>query len=249
MPTSPQLGGSRSTPVGARLQFRFADGSARSNSFPKDATLRDAANWLLEQLQTERASSPPLKSLNAVRTVEQLRLELVYPRRSFAPDQLDRPLSELGLVPSAVLLVTAAARAGLRGALTGATGGGGGVVGLLVWIYTMFLSLLVFLVGPLRRLFERSPTASTSASPTSTTRASTGAAHDRSGSGGVTGGAIAGGLRQRPAPARRPAGEQEGNASVYRSIRSPSGNVRQFRPESPDDDPSATWNGNNTQQQ
>ena len=245
MPTSPQLGGSPSRPVGARLQFRFADGSARSNSFPKDATLRDAANWLLEKLQTERASSPPLESLNAVRTVEQLRLELVYPRRSFAPDQLDRPLSELGLVPSAVLLVTAAARAGLTGALKGATGDG--VVGLLVWIYTMFLSLLVFLVGPLRKLFERSPTASASASSTTTTRASTGTAHERS--GGLTGGATAGGLRQRPGPARRPAGEQEGNESVYRSIRSPSGNVRQFRPESPDDDPSATWNGNSTQQQ
>ena len=233
--TSPKSGGSSSTPTVARLQFRFADGSARSNSFPRDATLRGAANWLLEQL----------------------RLELVYQRRSFAPEQLDRSLSELGLVPSAVLLVTrnAAARGGFTGGLSGATGGVNRLVALLVWIYTLFLSLLVFLVGSLRRLFERSPTATTStsasASPTSTSRASTGSAYDRADSGAATSGPISGGsgLRQRPGPARRPEGEQEGNASVYRSIRSPSGNIRQFRPESPDDDPSATWNGNSTQQQ
>lgn len=241
-PKSLHSGSSSSTASNARLQFRFADGSAHSHLFPQSATLRDAANWLLEQLLTERSSglthSSSSASLSAVSSIEQLRLELVYPRRTFGAEQFDRSLAELGLVPSAVLLATAVPRAGrslssLRS---------GGVASYLLAFYTILLSMLLFIFGPLLRLFERGSPSTTSsrASTTSTTRAATSASNERSGAGETDSG-----LRQRTGPAQR-LGGQGGIASVYRPI---SGNVRQFRPESPDDDPSATWNGNSTQQQ
>lgn len=225
------------------MQFRFAEGSALSHSFPQSATLRDAANWLLEQLLTERSSglthSSSSASLSAVSAIEQLRLELVYPRRTFGAEQFDRSLAELGLVPSAVLLATAVPRAGRS--LSSLKSGG--VASYLLAFYTILLSMLLFIFGPLLRLFERgspSTTTSSRASTTSTTRAATSASNERTGAGETDSG-----LRQRTGPAQR-LGGQGGIASVYRPI---SGNVRQFRPESPDDDPSATWNGNSTQQQ
>ncbi len=77
----------------ARLQLRLSDGRTPSRSFGVDATLRDVCAWAAEESGLGNAP-------------DRVRLSVSFPRRVFDAADNPKTLRELGLVPSATLIVS-----------------------------------------------------------------------------------------------------------------------------------------------
>ena len=73
---------------GDRLQFRLPDGSCQTHQFPATAALAEVYSWVGSSLQQPGAS-----------------LSTSFPRRQLDTEERSSSLQQLGLAPSATLLV------------------------------------------------------------------------------------------------------------------------------------------------
>ncbi|XP_070587509.1 UBX domain-containing protein 4 isoform X2 [Erythrolamprus reginae] len=79
----------------ARIQFRLPDGSSFTNSFPSDAPLEEAHRFAAQIVGN---------------TYGNFSLATMFPRREFTKDDYEKKLSDLGLAPSASIVLLPAGR-------------------------------------------------------------------------------------------------------------------------------------------
>lgn len=113
-----------------RIKFRLLDGSSSVAEFPVEATLADVRRHVQQQLVSSSGFS-------LTSTVHQ---------HPFTPQDNDVSLSNLGLVPSAILIVSNSSGSG-SGSLVPSQGG----VMQFLWI---ILSPITFILGFVRQLFS-----------------------------------------------------------------------------------------------
>ena len=108
-----------------RIQFRLPDGSNTSDAFPTESSLGDVWEQIAKKLALRR---------------REFNLVMSHPRRSFDENDMDKNLVELGLVPSAVILVIPNAMSGVDGS--------DGIVGKLISsIFGLFLHMWNSIIG------------------------------------------------------------------------------------------------------
>ncbi|XP_063905511.1 UBX domain-containing protein 4-like isoform X2 [Zophobas morio] len=117
----------------ARLQFRMPDGKTSTNDFPSTDTLESVHNYIKASLNLSFSTYT---------------LSTTFPRREFTDDDKTQTLLELGLVPTAVILILPIT----RGAVSTNTEGGwtGFIWSLFAPIFTLlgYLKTFVFGTGP-----------------------------------------------------------------------------------------------------
>ena len=117
----------------ARLQFRMPDGKTSTNDFPSTDTLESVHNYIKASLNLSFSTYT---------------LSTTFPRREFTDDDKTQTLLELGLVPTAVILILPIT----RGTVSTNTEGGwtGFIWSLFAPIFTLlgYLKTFVFGTGP-----------------------------------------------------------------------------------------------------
>ncbi|XP_042878160.1 UBX domain-containing protein 4-like isoform X3 [Penaeus japonicus] len=189
----------------SRIKFRLPDGSSSIAQFSSSATLEEVRQHVRQNITL------PFSSFTLTSTVH---------NRPFTSEDNDRSLTDLGLVPSAILII-----------LSSSIGGSGSVVpsGGIADFFWILLSPITFLLGLVRQLFggnsaPRPPPTSTSDEPTAKRAREDGPSSSQ----------------QRPQTAY-------GTRAEARLRRE--GNIHRFRNnDDDDDDENNTWNGNSTQQ-
>lgn len=192
-----------------RLQFRLPDGSSVSQVFPNDALLKAARQFITS---------------HAGPNFSNVRIFTSYPKRELNDDDLMKSMTELGLAPSATLIVSPASGSS---ALT--SGSGSSASDLFMWILAPIFVLInlikSFLFGAPehhRGVYGGGNAQDDRSPPRSSPQAqSTATAPDDS-------------VRRR----------QTGDKPVANR----DGNVFRLRQGGDDDDDNNTWNGNSTQQ-
>lgn len=190
----------------SRIKFRLPDGSSSIAQFSSSTTLEEVRQHVRQNINL------PFSSFTLTSTVH---------NRPFTSEDNDRSLTDLGLVPSAILIILSQS----------SIGGGGSVVpsGGIVDFFWILLSPITFLLGLVRQLFggnsaPRSPSTSGSDEPTAKRAREEGPSTSQ----------------QRPQTAY-------GTRAEARLRRE--GNIHRLRNnDDDDDDENNTWNGNSTQQ-
>lgn len=109
----------------ARLQFKLPDGSSHAHDFGSSETLQSVRNYILSNMK--------LPFSNYV-------LSTAFPRREFTDNNDSETLADLGLVPSAVVLILPIN----QGVIS--TNAGGGSLSLLFWSFlSPFLGIFDYL--------------------------------------------------------------------------------------------------------
>lgn len=213
-PAAPQArpGASVSVPAASsnnsnisRIKFRLPDGSSSIAQFSSSTTLEEVRQHVRQNINL------PFSNFTLTSTVH---------NRPFTSEDNDRSLTDLGLVPSAILIILSQS----------SIGGSGSVVpsGGIVDFFWILLSPITFLLGLVRQLFggnsaPRSPSTSGSDEPTAKRAREEGPSS----------------TQQRPQTAY-------GTRAEARLRRE--GNIHRLRNNDDDDDENNTWNGNSTQQ-
>ncbi|CAL8109712.1 unnamed protein product [Orchesella dallaii] len=210
----------------ARLQFRMPNGSSQNHNFDQDVTLGFVRNFLIEEQHVKFSN---------------FSLCVAFPRRMFTADEYEKSLKDLGLLPSAALLVIPAG----GNVLSAASGSGGSAVWL--WITTLLGYLLfpvTYLFGTIQRALPSSGSSSTQPPKPSTS----------SGTENRLGGSGAGASYRSGNTDRRSTGPTAGQPEDLRkrnvkSEKNSDGNIHRLRNQETDSDEDlGTWNGNSTQQ-
>lgn len=229
-PVVPRSTSNRNT---ARLQFRLADGSTRTQDFEATDTLAQVRSYVRDTLH-----------LNACK------LSMTFPRREFTAEDDGSTLVDLSLVPNAVLLVLA----GGGGSVAGGGGGPGGILsaaggtgsGLVAMLWSLFTPIINVLGWIKSLLFGGTATgggsdgavgssgATTSGVGSESARAAEKRAAPPTDSSNRLGG------ESRPMPKRK---SGDGGTVIRRH-----GNVHRLTDPNDSDDDNNTWNGNSTQQ-
>ncbi|XP_078661063.1 UBX domain-containing protein 4-like isoform X3 [Branchiostoma floridae x Branchiostoma belcheri] len=186
----------------ARLQFRLPDGSSVTNTFASSDSLETARQFVAEQLQLQSFS-----------------MATMFPRRQFTDSDMASSLMDLGLAPSAALVVLPARSGGSMVA----SGGSGGLMDL-VWL---ILSPLAALWRFLQTFLFGTPQNPSRPPPPTQEQATF--------SNSPTGGEV-----------KRRRVQQDDD--VPRGVSKREGNVIRFSPNQDPDDDQNTYNGNSTQQ-
>ncbi|XP_035657813.1 UBX domain-containing protein 4-like isoform X3 [Branchiostoma floridae] len=191
----------------ARLQFRLPDGSSVTNTFASSDSLETARQFVAEHLQ-----------------LQSFAMATTFPRRQFTDADMASSLMDLGLAPSAALVVLPAR----SGASIVSSGGSGGIMDM-VWLVLSPLAALwrflhTFLFGTPQ---NPSRPANTPQPPPRQEQATF--------SNSPTGGEV---KRRRVQP----------EEDVPRGVSKREGNVIRFSPQQDPDDDQNTYNGNSTQQ-
>ncbi|KAI8483808.1 UBX domain-containing protein 4 [Branchiostoma belcheri] len=186
----------------ARLQFRLPDGSSVTNTFASSDSLETARQFVAEQLQLQNFS-----------------MATMFPRRQFTDADMASSLMDLGLAPSAALVVLPARSGGSMVA----SGGSGGLMDL-VWL---ILSPLAALWRFLQTFLFGTPQNPSRPPPPTQEQATF--------SNSPTGGEV-----------KRRRVQQDDD--VPRGVSKREGNVIRFSPNQDPDDDQNTYNGNSTQQ-
>ncbi|XP_078661061.1 UBX domain-containing protein 4-like isoform X1 [Branchiostoma floridae x Branchiostoma belcheri] len=208
----------------ARLQFRLPDGSSVTNTFASSDSLETARQFVAEQLQLQSFS-----------------MATMFPRRQFTDSDMASSLMDLGLAPSAALVVLpskslkenvalssngpseAVAFQARSGGSMVASGGSGGLMDL-VWL---ILSPLAALWRFLQTFLFGTPQNPSRPPPPTQEQATF--------SNSPTGGEV-----------KRRRVQQDDD--VPRGVSKREGNVIRFSPNQDPDDDQNTYNGNSTQQ-
>jgi len=222
----------------ARIQFRMPDGSSVNHGFEQDSNLGQVRNFLIDN------NHVPFR---------QFSLWVAYPRREFTTADYNSSLQELGLLPSAALLVlpVTATRIPIVGGVTSN-------------VWTLITALLGYVVYPLTLIYTyfrgalpAPPPPGNKPTPAATKgRGNTLGGSRRDNPGGPPGSG-SGSSSQGPSgtPKNTQSGETQGddnrskNSPKTDNFRGSEGNVHRLRTsESDSEDEKATWNGNSTQQ-
>lgn len=193
-----------------RLQFRLPDGSSVSQVFPSDALLEAARQFITS---------------HAGPSFSNVRIFTSYPKRELNDDDLMKTMTDLGLAPSATLIVSPQASG--SSALT--SGSGSSASDLFLWILTPIFVLINLIKSFLFGAPEHHKGA----------YGGNNAQNDRS--------------RPRPSPPTQSSSTTP-DPSVRRRqtgdkpVANRDGNVFRLRQGGDDDDDNNTWNGNSTQQ-
>lgn len=131
-------GGTRSTaramqlgPPKARLAARLPDGRLVQRSFAPDAALHAALEWVAEELACRQ---------------DEVRLAVQFPRRVFDGGDTPKTMEELGLVPSATLIVVKEESASAGSGVLARVQSGGGMIRDAVGVAGSFFTS--FVAGP-----------------------------------------------------------------------------------------------------
>lgn len=187
----------------ARIQFRMTDGSSVTEQFPPSATLDTVRQFIAQTMNRSTAT---------------FRLCISYPRREFTQDDMGQSLAELGLAPSASIMVLPPARGTVsRQSAANSRGYLYMLVAPLIALWNFFYVML-FGGATTRASSGSSQGAGTTAASTSSPQSSQQYSQQSQSN-----------PRKRPAVSRR------------------DGNVHRLTRED-DDDEMNTWNGNSTQQ-
>lgn len=142
-----------STGTTCALQIRLpSEGSVR-NTFPATATIaKDVRSWIASEAGAEGKNTAYTFKL----------IQTPQPSRSISDAEEARTLQDLGLLPSATLIMVPA-----RGSVSGAYPGDaiGGISGLIRKILNMIVTAVMWIVAALRGLAGPSSTVPTSAGP------------------------------------------------------------------------------------
>lgn len=192
-----------------RLQFRLPDGNSVSQVFPSDALLEAARQFITSH--TGPASS-------------KVRMFTTYPKRELTDEDLVKTLTDLGLAPSATIIVSPSSGSGALSTSSGSSDND-----WFMWILTpifVVISLIKsFMFGTPQQ--HKGAYGGNDSQGVGTTNAPSSAQSQNSASGPVSG-------ARRRQTGNKPVGNRDGN--VFR--------LRQDN----DDDDNNTWNGNSTQQ-
>lgn len=90
----PSMASTSSDSPTARLQLRLPEGNPLSTTVDATATLRSVVDWLMTQ-------RPDLVDVR-----DSLKFAMTFPRKVFSADELNKSVKELGLTPSAALMVS-----------------------------------------------------------------------------------------------------------------------------------------------
>ncbi|XP_061429258.1 UBX domain-containing protein 4 isoform X3 [Lethenteron reissneri] len=223
----------------ARIQYRLPDGSYFTNQFASETTLAEARTFAQQVVKNAYGD---------------FTLATAFPRRNFTVDDYPRTLQELGLAPSAAIIVLPGNRTAVAARSPGGTSAFS-VDGLFALMGTLLLPIVAvwrflgnFLFGqpvqhpPAGHISGGGGGATAAAAATAGPRAARDPGSSSAGSGTTD-------VRGEGAPRRRkPAtgtGATGGGGGFKRD-----GNVYQLgsRGDSDNDDDNNTWNGNSTQQ-
>ncbi|CAM9684423.1 unnamed protein product [Lampetra planeri] len=223
----------------ARIQYRLPDGSYFTNQFASETTLAEARTFAQQVVKNAYGD---------------FTLATAFPRRNFTVDDYPRTLQELGLAPSAAIIVLPGNRTAVAARSPGGTSAFS-VDGLFALMGTLLLPIVAvwrflgnFLFGqpvqhPPAGHISGGGGGATAAAATAGPRAARDPGSSSSAGSGTTD------VRGEGAPRRRkPAtgtGATGGGGGFKRD-----GNVYQLgsRGDSDNDDDNNTWNGNSTQQ-
>lgn len=111
--------------ISARLQFRLPDGSSVTNSFSADSTLDTIRQFISNHLGSSTSS---------------VTLYTTYPRRELTEEDLVKSLSDLGLAPSATLVVALTNRNAVM-----PSGSSSSQSDLFLWILSPLFALISFI--------------------------------------------------------------------------------------------------------
>ncbi|XP_032239793.1 UBX domain-containing protein 4 [Nematostella vectensis] len=103
-----------------RLQFRLPDGSGITHLFPADALLSTAHQYVVSHTGSRLPS---------------VAMSTTYPRRQFTDDDMQRSLTDLGLAPSATIIVSSAK----------ASSSEVDSAGLFGWLLAPFIAIFTFI--------------------------------------------------------------------------------------------------------
>ncbi|XP_028391530.1 UBX domain-containing protein 4-like [Dendronephthya gigantea] len=186
-----------------RLQFRLPDGSSLTQNFPPDALLQAAREFICSRTSF----------------TNQVTFWTTFPRKHLVEDDFTRTLSDLGLAPSAALIVDPTTSSSSR-----ASDNSSFVTSMVFYIMAPFLALISWIKY---FLF---------ASPQETRGvAEQGTNHETSDSAS-TSSSSASEIRRRK--------RDEQNEEHFKK----DGKIHSFKQPDKDDDENNTWNGNSTQQ-
>nr|XP_032813032.1 UBX domain-containing protein 4 isoform X4 [Petromyzon marinus] len=229
----------------ARIQYRLPDGSYFTNQFSSETTLAEARTFAQQVVKNAYGD---------------FTLATAFPRRNFTVDDYPRTLQELGLAPSAAIIVLPGNRTAVAARSPGGTSALS-VDGLFALMGTLLLPIVAvwrflgnFLFGqpvqhpPAGHVGGGGGGGGGATAATAAASAAPRAARDPGSSSGSAGSGTTD-VRGEGAPRRRkPAtgtGATGGGGGFKRD-----GNVYQLgsRGDSDNDDDNNTWNGNSTQQ-
>ncbi|XP_066299925.1 UBX domain-containing protein 4-like [Branchiostoma lanceolatum] len=191
----------------ARLQFRLPDGSSVTNTFASRDNLENARQFVAEHLQLQNFA-----------------MATTFPRRQFTDADMASSLMELGLAPSAALVVLPAR----SGASVVSSGGSGGMMDLVWLVLSPLAALWRFLQTFLFGTPQNPGRPANAPQPPPRQEQATF-------SNSPTGGEVK----------RRRVQQDE---DVPRGVSKREGNVIRFSPQQDPDDDQSTYNGNSTQQ-
>ncbi|CAH1241796.1 UBXN4 [Branchiostoma lanceolatum] len=191
----------------ARLQFRLPDGSSVTNTFASRDNLEAARQFVAEHLQLQNFA-----------------MATTFPRRQFTDADMASSLMDLGLAPSAALVVLPAR----SGASVVSSGGSGGMMDLVWLVLSPLAALWRFLQTFLFGTPQNPGRPANAPQPPPRQEQATF-------SNSPTGGEVK----------RRRVQQDE---DVPRGVSKREGNVIRFSPQQDPDDDQSTYNGNSTQQ-
>ncbi|CAB3978935.1 UBX domain-containing 4 [Paramuricea clavata] len=190
-----------------RLQFRLPDGSSVTQNFPPDALLDTAREFICSRINSQK----------------QVTFWTTFPRKHLGVEDFTKTLSELGLAPSAALIVdlTSSTSSSSRGSNSSSS-----VTSLL----SLILAPLLALVSFIKLLLFASPQQPRGAVQQDTNQATTSTTASSSSS------PAASEVRKRT--------RDDQNEDRFKK----DGKIHSFKQSDNDDDENNTWNGNSTQQ-
>ncbi|KAK7063039.1 UBX domain-containing protein 4 [Halocaridina rubra] len=186
-----------------RLKFRLPDGSSSIAQFSAEARLSEVRQHVENQL---------VSSTN-------FQLSSTVHHKPFTSDDNSTSLQELGLVPSAIIVVLTNARTSGSGSVVPSTGG-------IVQFLWLLLSPITFLFSFVRQLFSGTSSSRGGSTPPATSSRDAGPSTSQS-------------SLQRPT-------SSYGRPRERRWQRE--GNIHRLQGSDDDEDDNNTWNGNSTQQ-
>ena len=191
--------------VEVRLQFRLPDGSTVTDNFPPDTALDTAREFICSRMNFKKSVT----------------FWTTFPRKHFGEEDFARTLSELGLAPSAALIVDTTSPS----MSNSSTNSSSSVFSILSLILAPFLALFSFI----KLLLFASPQPRQGAVQQDTNRATiTSTAASTSSSSSE--------VRKRT--------KDDQNEDRFKK----DGKIHSFKQSDNDDDENNTWNGNSTQQ-
>ncbi|EDO42505.1 predicted protein [Nematostella vectensis] len=114
-----------------RLQFRLPDGSGITHLFPADALLSTAHQYVVSHTGSRLPS---------------VAMSTTYPRRQFTDDDMQRSLTDLGLAPSATIIVTEIFKHVGSSVITlSASSSEVDSAGLFGWLLAPFIAIFTFI--------------------------------------------------------------------------------------------------------